>query len=135
MKSHKTLTRSIEQRAHEMCMHCEACRQVYVQSCAGSPLSLLLLVYHSGVVHQVCVSKDDYHNAASLCTAPQASKYVLSTPPSPGLFAVSVLARLTWRLQPLVEAAILGQFVVQQVGQEMKSQFAGERSVQGCVKL
>ncbi|MEW5311717.1 MAG: hypothetical protein WDW38_003405 [Sanguina aurantia] len=42
-----------------------------------------------------------------------------------GLFIVSVLSRLKWGLRPLVEAAILGQFVVQQVGQEMKSQFAG----------
>lgn len=46
--------------------------------------------------------------------------------PVPGLFIVSVLSRLKWGLRPLVEAAILGQFVVQQVGQEMKSQFAGE---------
>lgn len=33
-----------------------------------------------------------------------------------GLFAVSVLVRLRWDLRRLLEGAILGQFVVQQVG-------------------
>ena len=42
-----------------------------------------------------------------------------------GLFAVSVLTRLSWDPRKLLEGAILGQFVVRQVFQEAKAQAAG----------
>lgn len=48
-----------------------------------------------------------------------------------GLFAVSVLSRLSWSLKPLLEAAILGQFVVRQVTEEVKNQAAGGLVVGG----
>ncbi|GLI71632.1 hypothetical protein VaNZ11_016905 [Volvox africanus] len=48
-----------------------------------------------------------------------------------GLFAVSVLSRLRWNLKQLLEAAVLGQFVVRQVFEEAKNQVAGGLTVGG----
>ncbi|PNW71689.1 hypothetical protein CHLRE_16g664801v5 [Chlamydomonas reinhardtii] len=42
-----------------------------------------------------------------------------------GLFAVSVATRLRWNLKQLLEAAVLGQFVVRQVLEEAKNQATG----------
>lgn len=42
-----------------------------------------------------------------------------------GLFIVSVLLKLSWNIKRLLEGAILGQFVYQQVTQELKSHVAG----------
>ncbi|EFJ44375.1 hypothetical protein VOLCADRAFT_106417 [Volvox carteri f. nagariensis] len=42
-----------------------------------------------------------------------------------GLFAVSVATRLRWNLKQLLEAAVLGQFVVRQVLDEARHQVAG----------
>lgn len=48
-----------------------------------------------------------------------------------GLFAVSVLTRLSWDPRKLLEGAILGQFVVGQVLQEAKMQAVGGIKVGG----
>ena len=48
-----------------------------------------------------------------------------------GLFAVSVLTRLTWDPRKLLEGAILGQFVVGQVLREAQAQAAGGMMVRG----
>ncbi|GLC45299.1 hypothetical protein PLESTM_001717500 [Pleodorina starrii] len=48
-----------------------------------------------------------------------------------GLFAVSVLTRLRWNLKQLLEAVVLGQFVVRQVLEEAKNQVAGGLMVGG----
>ncbi|GIM11587.1 hypothetical protein Vretimale_15071 [Volvox reticuliferus] len=48
-----------------------------------------------------------------------------------GLFAVSVVTRLRWNLKQLLEAAVLGQFVVRQVLEEAKNQVAGGLTVGG----
>jgi len=48
-----------------------------------------------------------------------------------GLFAVSVLTRLTWDPRRLLEGAILGQFVVGQVLREAQAQAAGGLVVRG----
>ncbi|KXZ42613.1 hypothetical protein GPECTOR_130g574 [Gonium pectorale] len=48
-----------------------------------------------------------------------------------GLFAVSVLTRLRWNLKQLLEAAVLGQFVVRQVLEEAKHQVTGGLMVGG----
>ncbi|KAK9866699.1 hypothetical protein WJX84_001104 [Apatococcus fuscideae] len=49
-----------------------------------------------------------------------------------GLFAVSVLCKLSFNLKKLLEAAILGQFVVKQVLQEVSSQGALMRGGYGA---
>lgn len=48
-----------------------------------------------------------------------------------GLFAVSVLTRLSWDPRRLLEGAILGQFVVGQVLNEAKAQAVGGLKVGG----
>lgn len=48
-----------------------------------------------------------------------------------GLFAVSVLTRLSWDPRKLLEGVILGNFVVRQVFQEAKAQAAGGLTVGG----
>lgn len=48
-----------------------------------------------------------------------------------GLFAVSVLTRLRMNLKQLLEAAVLGQFVVRQVMEEAKHQVAGGLTLGG----
>jgi membrane associated rhomboid family serine protease len=53
-----------------------------------------------------------------------------------GLFAVSVLTRLSWDPRKLLEGAILGQFVVGQVLKEAQAQASGGLmlgSLQVCV--
>ncbi|CAD7702513.1 unnamed protein product [Ostreobium quekettii] len=42
-----------------------------------------------------------------------------------GLFIVSVLLKLSWNIRKLLEAAILGQFVYQQVVREIQNHVAG----------
>jgi membrane associated rhomboid family serine protease len=48
-----------------------------------------------------------------------------------GLFAVSVLTRLSWDPRKLLEGAILGQFVVGQVLNEARAQAVGGLKVGG----
>eukprot|EP00775_Hariotina_reticulata_P012482 gene12482-12616_t len=48
-----------------------------------------------------------------------------------GLFAVSVLTRMSWDPRRLLEGAVLGQFVVGQVLQEAKAQAAGGAVIAG----
>lgn len=48
-----------------------------------------------------------------------------------GLFAVSVLTRLSWDPRKLLEGLILGNFVVRQVLQEAQAQAAGGLSIGG----
>ncbi|GMH37286.1 hypothetical protein BSKO_05159 [Bryopsis sp. KO-2023] len=48
-----------------------------------------------------------------------------------GLFVVSVLTKLTWSAKKLLEAGILGQFVIQQLVGEIKMQAAGGAWVGG----
>lgn len=48
-----------------------------------------------------------------------------------GLFAVSVLTRMSWDPRRLLEGLILGQFVVRQVLQEAKAHVAGGLTIGG----